>query len=215
MDDATRLVEVERRVDYIIRMLSNFTFSAAITELSRRMTALEERFDESSFNMDNSIRNVYIKQEELFRRMWEEEEERKRKEERMRREPEFRKMAEDTFDYIAKDGDRENIFRVKDKNITEISSDCLYGLSLLLKKYDKTSLDSCFYGCEKLTRLEFPPDFDTSNVTDMSSMFRRCKRLSTLDLSSFNTYNVRDMNHMFVNAVVLVHYIYQDLIQVM
>lgn len=42
--------------------------------------------------------------------------------------------------------------------------------------------------CEKL---------DTSNVTDMMSMFSSCKALTTLDLSKWNTSNVTDMSSMF------------------
>lgn len=42
--------------------------------------------------------------------------------------------------------------------------------------------------------------FDTSEVTDMSSMFRDCKNLKSLDLSSFNTSNVLDMTAMFMNC---------------
>ena len=40
-------------------------------------------------------------------------------------------------------------------------------------------------------------DFDTSKVTDMSSMFMNCESLENLDLSSFDTSNVLDMSKMF------------------
>ena len=40
-------------------------------------------------------------------------------------------------------------------------------------------------------------DFNTSNVTNMSNMFRACKSLTSLDLSSFNTSKVTNMNDMF------------------
>lgn len=40
-------------------------------------------------------------------------------------------------------------------------------------------------------------DFDTSAVTNMSSMFSSCDNLTTLDLSSFNTSAVTDMSFMF------------------
>lgn len=40
-------------------------------------------------------------------------------------------------------------------------------------------------------------DFDTSGVTDMSSMFTCCSRLINLDLSNFNTENVTDMRGLF------------------
>ena len=38
---------------------------------------------------------------------------------------------------------------------------------------------------------------DTSEVTDMSSMFSECRKLSELDLGNFNTSNVKDMSYMF------------------
>ena len=42
-------------------------------------------------------------------------------------------------------------------------------------------------------------NFDTSQVTNMSSMFTYMYKITTLDLSSFNTSKVTDMNHMFEN----------------
>lgn len=38
---------------------------------------------------------------------------------------------------------------------------------------------------------------DTSNVTNMSYMFHRCKLLTSLDVSTFNTSHVTTMSHMF------------------
>ncbi len=49
-------------------------------------------------------------------------------------------------------------------------------------------------------------DFDTSNVTDMSSMFADCRMIKRLDLRSFDTANVRDMAGMF-NSCYKVQYI--------
>ena len=45
--------------------------------------------------------------------------------------------------------------------------------------------------------ITFAPDFDTSNVTNMTYMFYNCKALTSINISSFNTENVTDMNHMF------------------
>ena len=47
-----------------------------------------------------------------------------------------------------------------------------------------------------LTSLDLS-NFDTSNVTDMSSMFYGCLNLKSLDLSSFDTSNVTNMSYMF------------------
>ena len=42
--------------------------------------------------------------------------------------------------------------------------------------------------------------FNTTKVTDMSSMFEGCNDLTSLDLSSFDTSNVKDMSKMFSYA---------------
>ena len=50
--------------------------------------------------------------------------------------------------------------------------------------------------CESLSSLDVS-NFDTSNVTDMCSMFFLCRSLTSLDVSHFNTLNVTDMSWMF------------------
>ena len=50
--------------------------------------------------------------------------------------------------------------------------------------------------CSKLTSLDLS-SFNTTNVTDMSFMFSGCSSLTSLDLSSFSTANVTNMNYMF------------------
>ena len=52
------------------------------------------------------------------------------------------------------------------------------------------------YRCHNVTSKVVFKDFDTSSVTDMSSMFYGCN-FSTLDLSSFNTSAVTNMHEMF------------------
>ena len=59
-----------------------------------------------------------------------------------------------------------------------------------------TNMSTMFYGCRALTSLDLSC-FNTSNVTDMSDMFDSCYSLTSLDLSSFNTSNVTDMYWMF------------------
>ena len=60
-----------------------------------------------------------------------------------------------------------------------------------------TSCYKWFYGCIDLTTIEGIEYLNTTNVTDMSSMFYWCYDLTTLDLSSFDTKNVTDMSSMF------------------
>mgnify|MGYP002517200301 CR=1 FL=1 len=53
-----------------------------------------------------------------------------------------------------------------------------------------------FNNCVALKSLDLS-SFDTANVTDMNGMFFECKALKSLDLSDFDTANVTDMSYMF------------------
>ncbi|MCQ2979269.1 MAG: BspA family leucine-rich repeat surface protein [Clostridia bacterium] len=44
------------------------------------------------------------------------------------------------------------------------------------------------------------PNFDTSDVTNMSGMFQECKGLKKIDLSQFDTSSVADMSYMFYDC---------------
>ena len=78
------------------------------------------------------------------------------------------------------------------KNLTEVSGDNL----VTNRTFEKTtSMASMFYNCSKLTSLDVSK-FDTSKVTNMSYMFSRCGLIS-LDISNFNTFKVTDMSYMF------------------
>jgi surface protein len=59
-----------------------------------------------------------------------------------------------------------------------------------------TDMSSMFVSCNQLTSMDLS-SFDTRNVTDMSGMFDYCPGLTSLDVSSFDTRNVGDMNRMF------------------
>ena len=59
-----------------------------------------------------------------------------------------------------------------------------------------TDMHSMFAGCSSLTSLDLS-GFDTSNVTYMSYMFQMCDNLSNVDLSSFSTSNVTSMRSTF------------------
>ena len=63
-----------------------------------------------------------------------------------------------------------------------------------------TNMSSMFWGCKKLTSLDLSL-FITSNVTDMSYMFYNCEGLTSLTLSdSFSTAKVTNMSNMFYNC---------------
>ena len=53
-----------------------------------------------------------------------------------------------------------------------------------------------FYGCSSLKKLNLS-NFNTNNVKDMRDMFYGCSSLKELNLSNFNTNNVKVIGHMF------------------
>jgi len=54
-----------------------------------------------------------------------------------------------------------------------------------------------FQNLRNVTSIKFGHCINTSYVTDMSGMFCTCWNLNSLDLSSFNTTNVKNMSNMF------------------
>ena len=72
-------------------------------------------------------------------------------------------------------------------------------LELDLSNFDTsqvTDMNTMFSGMSNLTTLDLS-NFDTSKVTDMSSMFDSVRNLTTLDLSNFDTSKVTYMYGMF------------------
>ena len=72
-------------------------------------------------------------------------------------------------------------------------------LELDLSNFDTsqvTDMQSMFDGMSSLTTLDLS-NFNTSRVTDMKYMFRGMSSLTTLDLSNFDTSQVTDMETMF------------------
>ena len=59
-----------------------------------------------------------------------------------------------------------------------------------------TNMASMFANDKNLRSLDLS-SFNTSNVTDMSKLFKSCSALTNLDVSSFNTAKVKDMSTMF------------------
>ena len=71
-----------------------------------------------------------------------------------------------------------------------------------LNTSEVTDMNSMFYGCKVLTQLDVS-NFNTENVTDMSSMFHGCDALTELDVSKFDTKDVTDMSSMFRDCTAL------------
>ena len=67
----------------------------------------------------------------------------------------------------------------------------------IISKIAPTKTAYWFYGLNALSTITDLDKLDTSYVTDMSSMFKYCKTLASLDLSGFDTSNVTNMSSMF------------------
>ena len=63
-----------------------------------------------------------------------------------------------------------------------------------------TSCYDWFFSMEKLEKITDIKYLNTSEVTNMSSMFNACKMLNSVDVSGFNTAKVTDMTRMFANC---------------
>ena len=92
-----------------------------------------------------------------------------------------------------------------ERNITPVSTAYwFYGCDNLIT-FDGTNLDtsqvtnmySMFIDCSDLRILSGISTWNTQNVTDMSCMFYGCDQLQTLDLSGWDTQNVIDISSMF------------------
>lgn len=56
-----------------------------------------------------------------------------------------------------------------------------------------------FYGCSNLTSLNLT-NFNTKNVKNMNGMFGDCTHLTSLDITNFNTAKVTNMGNMFLGC---------------
>ena len=94
--------------------------------------------------------------------------------------------------------------KVKVKKI-EVSNGCIvdgYWAAENIDTSNVTNMNSMFYGCSSLQSLDVS-GFDTINVTRINSMFYGCSSLQTLDVSGFDTNNVTNMGSMFYGCKTL------------
>ena len=66
-----------------------------------------------------------------------------------------------------------------------------------------TDMSQMFVGCNRLTTIDVS-DWDTSKVVDMSSVFAYCQGLTSLDLSKWDTSNVGSMSWLFKGCTNLI-----------
>ena len=56
------------------------------------------------------------------------------------------------------------------------------------------TLQDLFSGINNITLISFSSLFNTENINYMNEMFENCNLLTSINISSFNTKNVIDMN---------------------
>ena len=93
------------------------------------------------------------------------------------------------------------LYRDSDEPITQFSKGTNYNLlkTLNVSNFDTsqvTNMSNMFRGCIGLTSLDVSK-WNTSQVTNMSEMFGGCMGLASLDLSNFDTSQVTNMSNMF------------------
>ena len=63
-----------------------------------------------------------------------------------------------------------------------------------------TTMSSLFKNCYNLLSLNFS-SFDTSNIENMEYMFSGCSSLSSLDLNNFNMNSITSLNYIFNDCI--------------
>ena len=64
-----------------------------------------------------------------------------------------------------------------------------------------TDMAHLFDGCKKLKQIKGINNFNTIYTTTMEAMFQECNELQNLDLSKFNTGQVKDMGWIFMDVI--------------
>ncbi|MBP5366484.1 MAG: BspA family leucine-rich repeat surface protein [Bacteroidales bacterium] len=111
-------------------------------------------------------------------------------------EPVLNKIRTVVFDNSFKEYRPKNCRRWFD-NFQNLTS--VIGIKENLNTSEATDMSSMFYGCENLTSLDVS-GFNTGKVTDMNCLFFGCSNLTNLDVSGFNTEKVTDMGGMFLGC---------------
>ena len=90
----------------------------------------------------------------------------------------------------------DNLQTTKVTNMSFMFSGCSKLTSLDLSNFDTANTshaESMFQDCENLQSIKFPPNFTIAKVDNISRMFSGCSSLTALDLSKFNTSQVKKM----------------------
>lgn len=118
------------------------------------------------------------------------------------------RMFEDCFLLSNIDVSRWNTSKIN--NVAGMFNGCKSLTSLDLSRWNTTNISKVwdsnsggtglFMNCENLLDLKLPKNFITSKVTNISDMFNGCKKLTSLDLSGWDTSNITEMNNLFKNS---------------
>lgn len=118
------------------------------------------------------------------------------------------RMFEDCFMLSNIDVSRWNTSKMN--NVSGMFNRCKSLTSLDLSGWDTSSISEVFdynnggtglfKDCENLVDLKLPKNFITSKVTNISDMFNGCKKLTSLDLSGWDTSNITQMDNLFKNS---------------
>ena len=94
--------------------------------------------------------------------------------------------------------DLSKIYNEDFKNITGLFMDCDSLEKINFGKFKKkiTYMEEAFYGCYSLKELDLS-SFNTENVKNMKGIFFGCNNLAKIKLSNLNTNNVEDISEMF------------------
>ena len=90
----------------------------------------------------------------------------------------------------------DNLQTTKVTNMSFMFAGCSKLASLDLSSFNTANtsyVESMFQDCENLQNIKFSPDFTIAKVDDISHMFSGCSSLTALDLSKFNTSQVKKM----------------------
>ncbi|RMC52680.1 BspA family leucine-rich repeat surface protein [Lactobacillus sp. ESL0261] len=90
----------------------------------------------------------------------------------------------------------DNLQTTKVTNMSFMFAGCSKLASLDLSSFNTANtsyVESMFQDCENLQNIKFSPDFTIAKVDDISRMFSGCSSLTALDLSMFNTSQVKKM----------------------
>ena len=99
-----------------------------------------------------------------------------------------------------------NVSTLDTSNVTIINSmfqGCNSLTTLVLSNWDTSNVGyfvNAFRGCTSLETLLLPDNFVTSNALQITSVFYDCQSLQSLDVSTWDTSNVRRMTAIFVRC---------------